>query len=457
MKALTYLMLILILMGGASCATSKSFSKKGKKLEEAGLLEEAANMYLTSLQKNRGNIDAKIGMKSTGQVVLNKRLQEFVQKKEFGNKKEAIQAYQLAEKYKQRVAALGVELAIAEFYQNDFEAFKLIYMEELYSEGLALMDEQKFKEAEVLFREINALDPSFQDAGSLADIAYVEPIYKKGVESFDAGQYRAAYNDFTTIIKRTGTYKNAVELQKEALENGLFTIAMIPFENSTSLKGLDSKVSAYALEALTGVNDPFLKVVDRNNLAMIIEEQQLGLSGVINEQTAVSVGELIGAQAFITGTVLNYNKVDGQPSRSDREGYRQYQVKRLNKEDNKYYYETKYDKTTYREFYDFNKVVISFQYKLVSLKTGEILQSRIIEKEQISEMRWTEYDGEVQSLFPSTGSGPNTNNRAKNALMQMMNAPRTPVSHEELTNAAFQAVSSDMKNDISKLMLQIVK
>jgi hypothetical protein len=154
---------------------------------------------------------------------------------------------------------------------------------------------------------------------------------------------------------------------------------------------------------------------------------------------------------------LNYNKVDGQPSRTDREGFRQYQVKRLNKEDNKYYYETKYDKTTYREFYDFNKVVISFQYKLVSLKTGEILQSRIIEKEQTSETRWTEYDGEVQNLFPSTGSGPNTNNRAKNTLMQMMNAQRTPVTHEELTNSAFQAVSADMKNDISKLMLQIVK
>lgn len=457
MKVLTYLMMILVLMGGAGCATSKSFAKKGKKLEEAGLLEEAAAMYLTSLQKNRGNIDAKIGMKSTGQVVLNKHLQEFVQKKEFGNKKEAIQAYQLAEKYKQRVAALGVELAIAEFYQNDFQDFKLLYMDELYSKGLELMDEENFKDAEVLFREINALDPSYQDAGNLADIAYVEPIYKKGVEHFDAEQYRAAYNDFTTIIKRTGAYKNSMELQKESLENGLFTIAMIPFENSTSLKGLDSKVAAYALEALTTVNDPFLKVVDRNNLALIMEEQQLGLSGVINEQTAVSVGELIGAQAFITGTVLNYNKIDGQPTRSDREGYRQYQVKKLNTETNKYYYEAKYEKTSYREFYDFNKVVISFQYKLVSLKTGEILQSRIIEKEQISETRWTEYEGDVQSLYPSTGSGPNTNNRAKSTLMQMMNAPRTPVTHEELTNSAFQAVTTDMKSDISKLMLQLVK
>ncbi|MFM1931012.1 MAG: hypothetical protein RL226_315 [Bacteroidota bacterium] len=457
MKLFTYIFFAIALLSGLSCATSKSFAKKGQKLEEAGLLEEAANMYLTSLQKNRGNIDAKIGMKSTGQVVLNKYLQEFAQKKEFGNKKEAIQSYQLAEKYRQRVSALGVELTIADFYKADFNSIKQTYMDELYDKGLQLMDEQKFSEAEAAFREISSLDPSYADAGSLADVAYMEPIYKKGVEHLEAGLYRAAYNDFQAIHKRTTSYKDSKNLEAQALKDGMYTIAMLPFENSTKFTGLDSKVAAYALEALTSVKDPFLKIVDRNNMALILEEQQLGLSGVINEQTAVSVGELLGAQAFITGTVLSYSKIDGQPTKTDREGFKQYQVKRLNKEDNKYYYETKYERTTYREYYDHNKVVISFQYKLVSLKTGEILQSKIVEKEKISETQWVEYDDDVQYLFPSAGNGPNTNPRAKKSLMEMMGANRTPRNHDELTNDAFQQITAEMKTEIAKLMNELVK
>ena len=84
MKWTTYITLLALFASVLTgCATSKSFAKKGKKLEDAGLVTEAANMYLVSLQKNRGNVDAKIGLKSTGQVVLNSMLQEFVQDKSF--------------------------------------------------------------------------------------------------------------------------------------------------------------------------------------------------------------------------------------------------------------------------------------------------------------------------------------------------------------------------------------
>ena len=62
-RLLIYLLSIALLV---SCATSKSFYKKGSKLEEAGLVEEAANMYYVALQKNRNNVDAKIGMKGGG-------------------------------------------------------------------------------------------------------------------------------------------------------------------------------------------------------------------------------------------------------------------------------------------------------------------------------------------------------------------------------------------------------
>lgn len=146
MKILHYILYVLLIVFSVSCATSKAFYKKGKKLEEAGMLEEAASMYMTSLQKNTSNIDARIGMKTSGQVVMNKLLQEFAQLKEFGEKKQAVSAYERAVSYHQQVKNLGVELQFADFYKSDYQQLKEEYTAELYAEGLDLMDQGKYSE-----------------------------------------------------------------------------------------------------------------------------------------------------------------------------------------------------------------------------------------------------------------------------------------------------------------------
>ena len=457
MKILHYTLYLLIAVFSVSCATSKSFYKKGKKLEEAGMLEEAASMYMTSLQKNRTNVDAKIGMKASGQVVLNKLLQEFATNKNFGKKKEAVAAYEMAENYHQKVKNLGVELTFADFYKADYAALIKEYTVELYESGLALLDAGKYAAAEENFKEIARLDPEHSEASELADIAYVEPLYKEAVQAYDLDQFRKAFDNFEKVTGRIPGYKEAAQLQEASLENGLFTIAMLPFENSTGTNGLESKVEAYALEALIGVNDPFLKVVDRNNLELILEEQKLGLTGVIDDETAVQVGELIGAQAIMTGTVLSYSQTSGRTTRADREAYEQYKVKRYDKEQEKYFYDTKYRKTSYTEYQRENNVTISFQYKMISLKTGEILLTKIVDKDVSDRTVWGGYDGELDNLYPAKTNGVSMNSRARASLRQLMSANQTPKSTEELTNDAFQTVSNQMKNEVSNKIKQLVQ
>ncbi len=457
MKILRYTTYILIALLAVSCATSKAYYKKGKKLEEAGMLEEAASMYMTSLQKNTSNIDARIGMKTSGQVVMNKLLQEFAQLKEFGEKKQAVSAYERAVSYHQKVKNLGVELQFADFYKSDFQQLKEEYTAELYVEGLDLMDQGKYSEAEDNFKEIARLDPEHSEASDLADIAYAEPLYKEAVEAYDLEMYRKAHDNFKLVTDRLPTYKEANQLKAAALENGLFTIAMLPFENSTPSAGLESKVEAYALEALIGVNDPFLKVVDRANMELILEEQKLGLTGIIDDETAVTVGELIGAQAIMTGTVLSYSQTSGRVTQAQREAYEQYKVKRYDKEQEKYFYDTKYKKTSYTELQRENRVTLSFQYKMISLKTGEILLTKIVEKEVSDRAVWGEYSGDLNTLYPAQANGVSLNSRARTGLHQIMTANQTPKSTETLTNEAFENVSFDMKSQVSQKIKELVK
>ncbi|MGB0422813.1 MAG: CsgG/HfaB family protein, partial [Flavobacteriales bacterium] len=434
-RILTYLLLIALLSG---CATSKSFYKKGAKLEEAGLMEEAAQFYLISLQKNRSNVEAKIGLKNTGQVVLSRFLSEFSQQKVFGNRREAIASWDKAMAYKDKVANLGVQLNVPSMYASDYEEIKNAHLNQLYEQGLAYMDEQNYSEAEKCFIEIKKLDKDYEDAHELADIAFAEPIYVQAMNSLDNEKYRDAYKKFNSVLNRLDNYKEASTKKAESLALGQFTLALLPFENSTRTNGLDIKISAYCLEALTSVNDPFLKVVDRENLTLIIEEQQLGLSGVMDEETAVSVGELIGAQAIVSGAILNYGESIGRPQRNSKVGYEQYKVKKLNKENNKYFYETKYRKTSYNEFVNRNLVTATFQYKVISLKTGEILASKIIEKEVEDAVRYASYDGELSNLYPGSERGVNTNRRAKSELTSMMSARQNVKSPDELSNDLFK-------------------
>jgi len=149
------------------------------------MLEEAASMYMTSLQKNSSNIDARIGMKASGQIVMNKLLQEFIQLKQFGEKKQAVKAYESAVSYHQKVQLLGVELQFPDFYKADFRQLKEEYTIELYQVGLDLMDQGKYAAAEANFKEIARLDPEHSDASDLANIAYAEPLYKKAVKAYD--------------------------------------------------------------------------------------------------------------------------------------------------------------------------------------------------------------------------------------------------------------------------------
>src|SRR5690349_16034029 len=171
-----------MLLGG--CSGSKSFSKKGAKLEEQGMYAEAADMYYQSLTRNNKNVDAKIGLKKTGQQLLNDKLSNFFKAFSMGdNKGAAVDAYLEAKNYADRVSNLGVTLEISGNYVTDFNQVKGEYLVQLYTQGQDLMAKQDYHAAEEVFKKIGALEPGYKDAGSLQNIAYLEPLYRSGKEA----------------------------------------------------------------------------------------------------------------------------------------------------------------------------------------------------------------------------------------------------------------------------------
>ena len=439
---------LLLLVG---CTGSKPLSKKAAKLDEAGLYAEAAEMYLQSAIRNKKNIDATIGLKKTGQLLLNDKLGAFFKAMAMGTDKgAAVQAYLDAKAYQERVQYAGVVLEIPDHYKNDFEQVKGEHLLELYDEGQALMEKQDFKGAEAVFARIAKLEPNYKDANSLQAVAYLEPLYRAGKADLEAGNYRKSYDALNKVVTKDSGYKDASALRQECLTKGQFTIAVLPFTSERKGDAMASKVQAYAMTELTSTGDPFLKVVDRENIDRILEEQRLSLSGVVDEQTAVRVGNLMGAQAVLMGVLVDYREEPGTLRRSTKDGFESYRAEQVNKETGEKYYVTKYKPGRYSEYYQENKVFLTFSYRLVSLETGEVLVSRIVEKQNADHMYYAGYDGNRDALFPMANGVVDPSDRARRELRGLLNAPREVKPMTTLSSEILRTACSDMSGAIQQ-------
>jgi len=209
-------------------------------------------------------------------------------------------------------------------------------------------------------------------------------------------------------------------------------------------------VQAHAMTALIDAKDPFLKVVDRENLERILEEQRLSLSGVVDEQTAVRVGNLMGAQAVLMGDVVSYQELPGQVRRSTKEGYESYRVQQVNKETGEKYYVTRYKPVTYSEFYQENKVVLTLNYRLVSLETGEVLLSKVAEKQAQDQAYYASYDGNKDALLPKLNGNVDLRDNARREVRSLLNASREVKPVATLLSEVLRATSTSMAGTIQQ-------
>jgi len=80
----------------------------------------------------------------------------------------------------------------------------------------------------------------------------------------------------------------------------------------SSENGGKSRASAIVTERLTSelAANPGLEIVERGRLDEVMREQKLGARGVLDPVTAKKIGNILGADAVVTGTVIELNNTD---------------------------------------------------------------------------------------------------------------------------------------------------
>ncbi|TAJ15568.1 hypothetical protein DMA11_01355 [Marinilabiliaceae bacterium JC017] len=393
-----YTLLVISLL--AFSCTSKRYVNKAQKLDDAGLYQEAADMYYKSLQANAKNIDAKLGLKRTGQLVLDDKIKSFKNLYNNSTDKDAVYAFLAAEKYYQQVAVFGIQLELPEENRAYFNEVKETYLDKQYAEAIKALNLEEFSPAEKLFHEILTIDANYKDSKTHWITAKYEPVYREGNDYLASNLNRSAYYNFERILKETGNYKNSLSLKEEALNKALITIAIVPFNYySSNQKQAAAQLKAKIVNNVNHFKSPFFKVIN-DQVINSIPKHNLGSDPVTTVQWLKNNGANITAKTILTGRIVRFDRYDGDLVKEPKKGYIKHSYDVVDGKTGEVEHKTVYNKVKYYECKKHNHVQLNLEYSLVNIQTGEILLSDVINLETKDEINYAKFDGDYQQLVP---------------------------------------------------------
>ncbi|MGF1584172.1 MAG: tetratricopeptide repeat protein [Bacteroidales bacterium] len=389
------ILLLILLAAGQGCA-SKRLAKQAQKLEDAGMYEMAAENYLRSFNANRKNIEAATGLRRNAQRTLDVKANSVNQAYLSGNDRETVYTYLDVMAYSQRIKTVGIELSMPAQATSYYEEAKPRFLDSTFEEARLLLDEENFRQAESIFMEIKKIDPSYQDVSQYMRISQSEPLYRQGVEELRTGLNRKAYDTFSNLLNNLGPYKDAKELRDDALENGLLSIAISDFSNSSGNNNAHTTLKSLISADIINQGNPFIRIVDDRNMEAFLREQEMA-SRLGSE---MKIGRLMAAKALLTGNLQTFTTQEGRLQRTERKAYLREVINTEHPVTKEKSTSTTYHKVTYFEYQRENKATGSFQYQLSSTETGAVLLSGVINLSPTDKVHYAVFDGNTKNLVP---------------------------------------------------------
>lgn len=446
-----------------SCNAAKKSFKHGQELEANGLYEEAALNYIEALRRDREYIEALVALQDVGQVVVLEKYDDFFDAVESGEDQEAIRYYQEAEDFRATLKSFNIDVARPVGHEDEYKVVLDRYLDDLYIDGRNAIGNKDYPAAQQALNEIISLDPEYKDTQNLLRIAVGRPLYNEAMELFDERNYRAAYRAFVRLEAQVGVFDESAHYKEVSLRNGQFGLGIMAFENHTEYGGVEALLSSRITRILQEKNDPFLKLIDRTMLESLTEEQIRALSGQSDPATAAEAGQLVGAKAILVGEFVSLDVRRSNLRRERRPGYIGRRVNRTNAEGERESVMV-YDKVWYYDVSQDIRVSGIFQYKLVSVETGEILLTDAIDINKRDEVDYSTYSGETRYLYMGeweSMSQDRTSDRVlrtssyKRRLDERLDARQTLQSDDELRSEIYNEMAQRAANDIYNKYLSL--
>jgi len=143
---------------------------------------------------------------------------------------------------------------------------------------------------------------------------------------------KSAAKEFKKAMGYVSNYRDSAQKYEEARKAGTTRVAIIPFRNKSG-KGQYGAVGEFITDqVISKLFDDraameFLEIIDREQLELVLQEQKLGASGIIDDNTLVEIGKVLGVQEILTGRITQIISDPAQVTRENQQAKNTISVK----------------------------------------------------------------------------------------------------------------------------------
>ena len=365
-----------------SCTGTKSLLTGGLTYEEAGMYVEALENYSAAYRKKPSNAEAHVAAQRIAQRIYNSGVAELNRLKAHGDLsgmnqewRELTSLYD-AYGYVGFPNPSGLEYLFADARNEEADR--------LYEKAEKLMLEGNYEGANDIISELYRLDRNHEKAEYLEILGQIYPRYEKGKKAMNLELYRDAFMFFDEVVKIDAEFKDAMALRNECKELATFSVAYVPIHKHKMSAELELAIGTAIKKELLQLDDPFMRLLDRDNISSLLEEQQKSMTALFNQEKAVEAGKLEGATYVLTGELLAYDHSLSPRRRFEKKGYLGRTIL--------------HTKVRFEEFEQSRSISCSFRFQLLDSETGQVFLSEVVPFTQVDKVTYASFDGDKASL-----------------------------------------------------------
>jgi len=417
-KAVVGVIVLCFLFGLGHSALIADEYNDAKKAYEAGQNDAALRLLVIKLRRDSDHKDAIALFKTVLNLVIDKRqkaAQDYEARKDWDK---AFDEYEALNKINELISSIT---PVEETKVDGRKVKKPIEIPKIdvsaqrenvinnaveahYQKGVSLM--QTVGSSDRAVEEFDAARKYITDYKDSRELS-AEALYRDAVDLNAKKDYKNAVKKFRRCQEYVSGYKDSATLAEQVKQTAIRRVAVMPFSNlsgKTQFGEVGQILTERIISATMQKQPEFLEFVTREYVQQLLQEQAMGQSAVIDENTAAKVGKLTGIHAFIFGKVLMITAsyppetaVNGSSSKN----------KVSYKTGEQYTVTANWTKHTLQGY-----VEMSGSFQIVDVEKGTIVKSENITKRAEDRAQWVTFIGDEDAIGREVKSHHTTGQRS---------------------------------------------
>lgn len=392
-----------LLIAVVSCTGPKYYVKQAQKNEKNKNYEQAVINYNEALLQDPNNKDAKKGLKKSGQKLMNQLVTSFEDAYQSKDYLKAIEKYQDIQRLRSNVERRKVDLELPDDLNTAYKTCIDNQCKDYYHSALRTIDNRDYNLTSEYIRKIEKLDPTYEHLGRLRDAVKADPLYSNAIDAYNRREYARAYQYFQQTQDIIPNYRETANYMDELSKNYNVHVLLFPLENNTPNIQLSDQLFRSLESELYKQRNQLMKVVNKESVVDALRKANIPAYMPVPDKDALTIAKSLDASRYILCS-LNQVQTEKMPRQEDvKIAYLKERVLYYDQWSGTQMSNYQYRESKYKEILEETKVMMTIRYRIFDATNNTLIQSNQIIKSVINQVKYAEYAGVVEDLYPTTG------------------------------------------------------